>query len=256
MGEAGGCPVHGWAAYDPSGTLAPYKFFRKVCNKWGDSKYPLVPGHEIVGVVMELGSKVPESKFKVGQQVGVGCMVCSCLSCEECKLGVEQTCNKVVWTYDSVDFVDGSITKGGYSTIIIVDHKFVLKMPENLPLDAAAPLLYAGITMYSPMRYFRMDMKGTNFGLLLGADEFIISKDLDRMKAAAKSMDCILDTVAYAHSLDPYLRLLKTNGKLVTVGIPEKPLSFHARHHSIGGNTIGGIQETQEMLDFAGKHNV
>ncbi|CAK9873816.1 unnamed protein product [Sphagnum jensenii] len=202
MGEAGGCPVHGWAAYDPSGTLDPYKFFQratrpedvkikilfcgichtdlhKVRNEWGDFKYPLVPGHEIVGVVMEIGSKVPGSKFKVGQQVGVGCMVCSCLSCKECKLGVEQYCNKVVWTYDSVDFVDGSITKGGYSTIIDVDDKFVLTMPENLPLDAAPPLLCAGITVYSPMLYFGMDVKGTNFGLLLGADEFIISKDLD-----------------------------------------------------------------------------
>ncbi|KAH8943557.1 hypothetical protein BDL97_13G058200 [Sphagnum fallax] len=310
--------VTAWAAKDTSGHLAPFTFSRRatgpgdvkfkvlfcgVChsdlhqihNDWGGSQYPMVPGHEIVGEVTEVGSEV--KAFKVGEIVGVGCMVNSCQTCDPCTRHLEQYClKKVIWTYSDKDY-DGTPTQGGYSTIMVCKQEFVLKIPTNLPLDAAAPLLCAGITVYSPMKHFQMDVPGKHFGVVglgglghmavkfgkafgmtvtvfstspakekearavLGADHFIVSKDPEQMKAAAGSIDYIIDTVSASHPLDPYLSTLKLDGKLVLVGIPEKPLSIHAfsltaARRFVGGSGVGGIKETQEMLDFCGEHNI
>jgi len=318
MGEdVGANEVLGYAAKDPSGHLTPFKFTRKpagpedvtfkilycgVChsdlhqirNEWSNAKYPMVPGHEIIGTVTAVGSSV--SKFKVGDTVGVGCMVYSCQKCDSCEKGLEQYCEKVVWTYSSA-YPDGTPTQGGYSTMIIANEKFVLHIPDNLPKDAAAPLLCAGITVWSPMQYFGMNVKGGRFGLVglgglghmavqfakafgmhvtifstspkkekearevLGADDFVVSKDEKAMQAKAKSIDFIIDTVAVPHSLDPYLNTLKTNGKMCLVGLPTQPLNLMpgqltAGRKMVAGSAIGGIQETQEMLDFCGKNNI
>ncbi|EFJ29773.1 hypothetical protein SELMODRAFT_90947 [Selaginella moellendorffii] len=306
----------GWAAKDASGVLAPFKFPRRalrptdvkfkithcgIChtdlhlihNEWGSSKYPMVPGHEVVGLVTELGPGA--KKFKVGDHVGVGCMVFSCLKCDHCKHGDEQYCDKLVWTYNSEE--DGKITMGGYSGFLVADEKFVVRVPDNLPLDAAAPLLCAGITVYSPMKHFGMTQAGKNFGVVglgglghmavkfgkafgmkvtvistspskekearevLGAHNFIVSKDSAQMKKAAKTMDYILDTVSAPHPLDALLELLKIDGKLVMVGLPDKPLELPAGviifgRRSLAGSFIGSIRETQDMLDFCGKNNV
>ncbi|KAG0588411.1 hypothetical protein KC19_2G241100 [Ceratodon purpureus] len=266
----------------------------QIRNDWRGSVFPMVPGHEVVGVVKEVGSEVDD--FKVGQLIGVGCMVHSCHSCESCDNGLEQFCPKVVWTYNSVD-TDGTPTYGGYSGELVCNRKFVLRMPENLPPDAAAPLLCAGITVYSPMKHFGMTEKGKSFGLvglgglghmavkfakafglkvtifstspakekeargILGADEFILSTDKEKMKAAEKTIDYIIDTVSAVHTLDDYLALLKTNGKIILVGVPESPLQLSPTsvifgRRFVGGSLIGGVAETQEMLDFCGKNNI
>lgn len=308
--------MNGYAARDTSGHLSPFKFTRtprgpddvtfkvlfcgichsdlhQIRNEWGASKYPMVPGHEIVGTVTEVGSAV--TKFKIGDTVGVGCMVLSCLECDSCEKGLEQYCEKVIWSYNSV-YPEGDTTQGGYSNIMMADQKFVLHIPENLAKDAAAPLLCAGITVWSPMQYFGMNVKGARFGVvglgglghmavqfakafgmhvtvfstsptkekeareILGADDFVVSKDAKAMKAKAKSIDFIIDTVSAKHPMDDYLSLLKTNGKICLVGLPPNlevmPFQLTSGRRSMSGSSIGGIKETAEMLEFCGKHNI
>ncbi|KAK6923251.1 Alcohol dehydrogenase-like, C-terminal [Dillenia turbinata] len=307
----------GWAARDSSGVLSPFNFSRRatgdedvmfkvlfcgIChsdlhsikNEWGFSTYPLVPGHEIVGVVTEVGSKV--KNFKIGDKVGVGCMVGSCHSCDNCTNNLENYCPQVKLTYGST-YYDGTTTHGGYSDLMVANESFVIRMPDNLPLDAGAPLLCAGITVYSPLKYYGLDKPGMHVGVVglgglghvavkfakafgakvtvistspnkkdeaiqhLGADSFLVSHDQDQMKAALGTMDGIIDTVSAVHPLLPLLGLLTTNGKLVMVGAPDKPLELPAfpllmGRKTIGGSMIGGIKETQEMIDFAAKHNI
>ncbi|KAI9125248.1 hypothetical protein K1719_003864 [Acacia pycnantha] len=307
----------GWAARDASGVLSPFNFSRRetgekdvtfkvmycgIChsdlhmlkNEWGTSVYPLVPGHEIAGVVTEVGSKV--EKFKVGDKVGVGCLVGSCRSCESCYADLENHCPKYILTYGA-KYVDGTITYGGYSDFMVADEHFVVRIPDALPLDAAAPLLCAGITVYSPLRYYGLDKPGLHVGVVglgglghmavkfakafgakvtvistspnkkkeaiehLGADSFIVSREQDQMQAAMGTLDGIIDTVSAQHPLVPLIGLLKSNGKLVLVGAPEKPLelpafSLLAGRKMVAGSMIGGMKETQEMVDFAAKHNV
>ncbi|KAA8546672.1 hypothetical protein F0562_003097 [Nyssa sinensis] len=269
----------GWAARDPSGVLSPFKFSRRatgekdvqfkvlycgIChtdlhfvkNEWGFSMYPIVPGHEIVGIVTEVGSKV--DKFKVGDKVGVGCLVGSCRSCNDCGNNLENYCPKMILTYNSI-YSDGTVTYGGYSDIMVADEHFVARWPDNLPLDSGAPLLCAGVTTYSPLRYYGLDKPGMHVGVVglgglghvavkfakalgvkvtviststnkekeaierLGADSFLVSRDPDQMQAAAGTLDGILDTVSAPHPLLPLLGLIKNHGKLVLVGGPEKP---------------------------------
>ncbi|KAL5705473.1 cinnamyl-alcohol dehydrogenase [Ranunculus cassubicifolius] len=307
----------GWAARDPSGVLSPFNFSRRangendftmdilfcgIChsdlhsikNEWGNAKYPLLPGHEIVGVVTEVGSKV--TKFKVGDKVGIGCLVGSCRSCDTCAQDLENYCPKNVGTYNAL-YHDGTQTYGGYSNKIVVEEHFGIKIPDNLPLDGAAPLLCAGITVYSPMKYYGLSEPGMHLGIVglgglghvavkfakafgmkvtvistsigkkkeaiehLGADEFLISKDPEQMQSAMGTMDGIIDTVSATHPLMPLFGLLKTNGKLVMVGAPEKPLELYTFNlimgrKLVGGSGIGGIKETQEMIDFAAEHNI
>ncbi|CAN4126814.1 unnamed protein product [Withania somnifera] len=272
----------GWAARDTTGTLSPFKFSRRatgdndvklrilycgIChtdlhqvkNEWGFSKYPMVPGHEIVGEVTEVGSKV--EKLKVGEKAGVGCLVGSCRSCENCSNDIENYCSKAIATYCAT-YTDGTPTYGGYSDIIVVDEHFVVRVPENIPLAAAAPLLCAGITTYSPLRYFGLDKPGLHVGVVglgglghvgvkfakamglkvtvistsqskqkeaierLGADSFLISTDPDQLQASMGTMDGILDTVSANHPVLPLIGLLKTNGKLIMLGAVGKPLEL------------------------------
>ncbi|KAJ1375667.1 Polyketide synthase, enoylreductase domain [Sesbania bispinosa] len=263
-------------------------------NEWGMSIYPLVPGHEIVGIVTEVGSKV--QKFKVGDRVGVGCMVDSCRSCQNCADNLENYCPRYTLTY-SAKYVDGTTTYGGYSDSMVADENFVVGIPDGLPLDAAAPLLCAGITVYSPLRYFGLDKPGLHVGVVglgglghmavkfakafganvtvistspnkqkeaiehLGADSFLISRDNDQMQAAMGTFDGIIDTVSAVHPLLPLIGLLKSHGKLVMVGAPGKPLELPVFPLLLGrkivaGSSIGGMKETQEMIDFAAEHNV
>uniref|UniRef100_A0A2N9ES43 mannitol dehydrogenase n=1 Tax=Fagus sylvatica TaxID=28930 RepID=A0A2N9ES43_FAGSY len=278
-----------WAARDSSGQLSPLNFSRRatgekdvtfkvlycgIChsdlhmlkNEWGTSTYPLVPGHEIVGVVTEVGNKV--QKFKVGDKVGVGCMVGSCHSCDNCANHLENYCPKMILTY-AAKYYDGTTTYGGYSNIMVSDEHFVVRIPDNLPLDAAAPLLCAGITVYSPLKFYGLDKpvistspnKKKEALEHLGADSFLVSKDQDQMQAAQGTLDGIIDTVSAQHPLLPLIGLLKTQGKLVMVGAPEKPLELPIfpllmGRKLVGGSCIGGMKETQEMIDFAAKHNI
>ncbi|KAF2290601.1 hypothetical protein GH714_014645 [Hevea brasiliensis] len=265
-----------------------------VKNEWGTSTYPLVPGHEIVGVVTEVGSKV--EKFKVGDKVGVGCIVGSCHSCHNCTNNLENYCAEMILTYGA-KYYDGTITYGGYSDIMVADEHFIVRIPDTLPLDSTAPLLCAGITVYSPLKYYGLDKPGMHVGVVglgglghmavkfakgmgvkvtvistspskkqeavehLGADSFLVSHDQDQMKAAMGTMDGIIDTVSAMHPLAPLIGLLKTNGKLVLVGAPEKPLELAAfplimGRKIVGGSGTGGMKETQEMINFAAKHNI
>jgi alcohol dehydrogenase (NADP+) len=263
-------------------------------NEWHFTEYPAVPGHEIVGKVTAIGSCV--KNFKVGDTVGVGCLVDSCRTCPNCKTGLEQFCdNGMVMTYGSTDKHLGTPTLGGYSQSIVVTEGFVLRMPSNLDLAAAAPLLCAGITTYSPMRHWKvgpgkkvgivglgglghMGVKFANAfgahvvlfttspgkvadGKRLGAHEVVVSTDEAQMVAQAGSFDFILDAVSASHDINAYLNLLKRDGNLVLVGAPEKPLPVAAfpllfRRRSLSGSLIGGLPETQEMLDFCGKNNI
>ncbi|XP_022767211.1 probable mannitol dehydrogenase [Durio zibethinus] len=309
--------VFGWAARDNSGVLSPFKFSRRatgekdvafkvlycgIChsdlnmikNDWGTSVYPLVPGHEIVGEVTEVGSKV--QKFKVGDRVGVGCLVGSCHSCNDCTNNLENYCPKRILTYGA-KYHDGTITYGGYSDTMVADEHFIVRIPDNLPLDAAGPLLCAGITVYSPLRYYGLDKPDLHIGVVglgglghmavkfakafgvkvtvistssnkkkealenLGADSFLLSRDQEQLQAAIGTLDGIIDTVSAQHALMPLLGLLKTDGKLVLVGAAEKPLelpifSLILGRKLVGGSCIGGMKETQEMVDFAAKHNI
>jgi alcohol dehydrogenase (NADP+) len=265
-----------------------------VRNEWGGgTPYPIVPGHEIVGRVTKVGSAA--TKHKPGDLVGVGCMVDSDRTCPDCQAGLEQFCPNQVLTYASPDKRLGGFTYGGYSESIVVDEHFVLRVPSHLTPAGAAPLLCAGITTYSPMRHWgvgtgnkvgvvglgglgHMGVKlAHGFGahvvvfttseekkddaLRLGADEVVVSKNADEMQKQAGSFDFILDTVAADHDINAYLNLLRRDGNLTLVGAPPKPLAVAAfplilGRRSLSGSPIGGIAETQEMLDFCGKHNI
>ncbi|HYO65381.1 MAG TPA: NAD(P)-dependent alcohol dehydrogenase [Archangium sp.] len=264
-------------------------------NEWGGAIFPLVPGHEIVGRVSKVGSAV--TRFKTGDAVGVGCFVDSCRNCPSCRKGEEQYCDKgMVSTYsDRERYKDGALTHGGYSTRITVDENYVLRIPESIPLDRAAPLLCAGITTYSPLRHYglkagdkiavvglgglgHMGVKlakamgaevtvlstspsKRDDALALGATHFAATSDKATFKSLANRFDFILDTVSAAHDYNAYLNLLKVDGTMIIVGAPEAPTSLAAfplilRRRKLGGSLIGGIRETQEMLDFCAKHGV
>jgi uncharacterized zinc-type alcohol dehydrogenase-like protein len=307
----------GYAALDSKSALAPYNFSRRepgaseiaidilfcgVChtdlhmarNEWGQSVYPMVPGHEIVGRVTAAGDAV--SKFKVGDVAAVGVIVDSCRTCAPCKQGEEHFCDEgPTLTYAAPDRVDGSITMGGYASNYTVDERFAHTVPANLDLAAVAPLLCAGITTYSPLRHwkagpgkkvgivglgglghmalkfahsfgahvvqFTTSLRKKDDALRLGADEVVLSSDPDAMKAHTKSFDFILDTVSAPHSIDDYLALLKQDATMTLVGLPEIPPSFSVfnlitKRASIAGSMIGGMPETQEMLDYCGEHNL
>lgn len=313
--------VHGYAAQQATSPLVPFDFERRnlrpndvqidilycgVChsdlhtarNEWKTTIYPFVPGHEIVGKVLQVGSEVKD--LKKGDVVAVGCMVDSCRTCNNCKEGLEQYCNEeTIFTYNSRDRHDKSVTYGGYSTQIIVDRAFILHVPKEFKetdYPGVAPLLCAGITTYSPLKHWKVG-KGSRVGVVglgglghmaiklahamgahvvlfttsaskvqdakrLGANEVVLSKNEEDMKKHIGSFDFILDTVAASHNLDPFLQLLKRDGTLCLVGAPEFPhpsptinqLIFKRRQ--IAGSLIGGIKETQEMLDFCAKHHI
>ncbi len=263
-------------------------------NEWHGTVYPAVPGHEIVGRVTKVGDHV--SKFNVGDLVGVGCMVDSCRTCESCREGLEQYCEKGnVQTYNGHEKYLNRQTFGGYSEGIVVDEDFVLRIPDNLDPAATAPLLCAGITTYSPLRHWNVG-PGKQVGIVgigglghmgvkiakamgahvvvittsktkvddarrLGADEVILSTDREQMKNHAGTLHFILDCVSAAHDINAYLGLLKRDGSLTLVGAPENPLpvapfSLIPQRRSFSGSLIGGIRETQEMLDFCGQHDI
>ncbi len=310
-------PTLSYAAQSADSSLAPFSFERRdpgptdvaieilycgVChsdlhqarNEWGGSLYPMVPGHEIVGRVTAVGSEV--KKFKTGDLAAIGCMVDSCRNCENCQDGLEQYCDSgATFTYNSPDKHSDGPTFGGYSTDIVADEAFVLRVPEGLDLAATAPLLCAGITTYSPLRHWKvgpgqkvgivglgglghMGVKiaralgaevvlfttspgKVEDGLRLGAHEVVISKDPAAMKAHRRSFDFILDTVSANHDLNAYLALLKRDGTLTLVGAPENPapvsaFSLIGGRKSLAGSAIGGIAETQEMLDFCAEHGI
>ncbi len=266
-------------------------------NDWGGTVYPAVPGHEIVGKVISIGSDV--TKFKVGDLVAVGCMVDSCRTCHSCEQDLEQFCeNGFTGTYNGKDkYFDHTRTFGGYSESVIVDEHFVLSLPDNLDMAAAAPLLCAGITTWSPLKHWNvtenskvavvglgglghMAIKlakglGAEVSLFsrtpgktqdakdLGADHVIISTDESSMKSVFNKFDLIIDTVPYEHDINPYMQTLTVNGTLVLVGfigdfendsVSTKPMIYKRR--SVAGSLIGGIKETQEMLDFCGEKNI
>jgi uncharacterized zinc-type alcohol dehydrogenase-like protein len=311
--------AHAYAAQSATTPLAPFSFERReptardvaidilycgVCHsdlhtarsEWGPTIYPCVPGHEIVGRVRAVGADV--SKFKVGDLVGVGCMVDSCQHCQPCADGLEQYCdNGMTGTYQSEEQVSRANTLGGYSDHIVVFEKFVLKVThDEKDLAAVAPLLCAGITTYSPLRHWKVG-PGHKVGIVglgglghmgvkiaaalgahvvlfttspgksadalrLGAKEVVVSKNADEMKAHLNSFDFILNTVAVPHDLDPFIRLLKIDGTLTLVGAPSTPhpspgvFGLITKRRSIAGSMIGGIPETQEMLDFCAEHNI
>lgn len=268
----------------------------QVRNEWSSvmpTVYPCVPGHEIVGRVVEVGAAV--SKFKAGDLAAVGCMVDSDGTCPECHAGFEQFCSNVTLTYNFPDKHLGGVTYGGYSDSIVVDERFVLRVPEHLEPAGAAPLLCAGITTYSPMRHWGVT-QGKKVGVVglgglghmavkfahalgahvvvfttspdkrddalrLGADEVVLSRDGNAMQAHTGSFDFILDAVSADHDINAYIQLLRRDGNLTLVGAPEKPLPVSAfglifARRSLSGSLIGGIAETQEMLDFCGRHNI
>jgi len=310
----------GYAASEANALLGPFSFERReplehdvvidikycgIChsdihqarNEWSDYQdeciFPMVPGHEIAGVVSAVGGKV--TKYKVGDKVGVGCFVDSCRTCPECRHGVEQYCSvATIWTYNGRD-KKGAPTYGGYSERIIVDENYVLRMPGNLPLEACAPLLCAGITLYSPLKHWKagpgkkvaivgmgglghMDVKlahalGAEVTVLsqslskqadgkrFGASHYYATSDSETFTKLAGHFDLIINTVSATVDWNQYLDLLKLDGIMVLVGLPEKDIpvgafSLTARRRSLAGSQIGGIREIQEMLDFCGKHNV
>jgi uncharacterized zinc-type alcohol dehydrogenase-like protein len=264
-------------------------------NEWHNTIYPCVPGHEIVGRVLKVGSSV--KKFKAGDLAAVGCMVDSCGECENCKIGLEQYCLTFpTFTYNGEDkHKTAAMTYGGYSESIIVDESFALRVPANLDLAATAPLLCAGITTYSPLKHWKAG-PGKKVGIVglgglghmgvkfaramgahvtlfttspgkaedakrLGAHEVVVSKDAEQMKKQTSSFDFILDAVSAEHDINAYLSLLKLDGTLTIVGAPEKPLpvgvfNLLLPRRNFAGSAIGGIAETQEMLDFCSKHNI
>ncbi|NTX10686.1 NAD(P)-dependent alcohol dehydrogenase [Myxococcus sp. CA056] len=310
-------PVLGYAAQDAKSPLAPFNFERRepgpddvqfdvqycgICHsdlhqardEWGGSIFPMVPGHEIIGRVTRVGANV--KKFKVGDSVGVGCMVDTCRTCHACKQGLQQYCERgPTYTYNSRERESQQPTQGGYSSALVVDQAYVLRVPENLDPAAAAPLLCAGITTWSPLKHWnvkagqRVGVVGLGglghmgvkfaraFGahvivfshtdkkkqdaLRLGAHEVVVSSNEAEMKAREGTLDFVLDTVSAAHDINAYLRLLRIDGSLVLVGVPEKPLPVQpfaliGQRRNFSGSSIGGIQETQDMLDFCGEHGV
>lgn len=307
-----------YAAIDAASPLAPFTFERRaprdndvaidilfcgVChsdlhqarNDWQNSIYPMVPGHEIIGRVKAVGKDV--KKFKEGDLVGVGCMVDSCQHCPDCADGLEQFCQEgMTQTYNGLERDGKTIAQGGYSDHIVVREEFVLRVPDNLSPAAAAPLLCAGITTYSPLRHWKVG-KGDKVGIVglgglghmgvkiaramgahvvvfttspnkkedalrLGAHEVVVSKNEAEMTAHTGSFDFILNTVAASHNLDPFVNLLKRDGTLTLVGAPDHPhpaptvFGLIMGRKSIAGSLIGGIAETQEMLDFCADHNI
>jgi uncharacterized zinc-type alcohol dehydrogenase-like protein len=313
-------PINAYAAHAATKPLAPFDITRReplandvvidilfcgVChsdlhmarNEWKGfpTVYPVVPGHEIIGRVTSVGKGV--KRFRAGDHAAVGCMVDSCRSCPNCAEGLEQYCDReLILTYNSPDKHSGGMTYGGYSTQIVVDEHFVLRVPPTLDLAGAAPLLCAGITTYSPLRHWKVG-KGSKVGIVglgglghmgvkfssafgaetvlfttspgkiadakrLGAHDVVISRNPDEMMKHAGSFDFILDTVAVSHELDAYLNLLKRDGTLCLVGAPDHPhpspevMGLIFRRRRIAGSAIGGIRETQEMLDFCGAHHI
>jgi len=306
----------GYAANAAKATLQPYSFERRdprerdvvidiqycgICHsdihqardEWGGSIFPMVPGHEIAGTVAAVGSGV--TRYKIGDKVGVGCFVDSCRTCVQCRKGLEQYCSVgLVLTYNGREH-DGTPTMGGYSERIVVDEDYVLRLPDNLPLDACAPLLCAGITLYSPLMHWHAG-PGTNVAIIglgglghmgvklahalgaevtvlshslrkredgkrLGADHFFATSDAETFKKLQSHFDLIISTVSAEMDWNQYLNLLRVDGSMVVVGIPDKqipvgafPLVFGRR--SLAGSLIGGIRETQEMLDFCGQHGI
>lgn len=309
--------VKSFAAKDASTPLVEYEFERRepnetdvelevhycgICHSdihtargdWGEVEYPCVPGHEIVGVVTRVGHKV--TKHKIGDKVGVGCMVNSCGECDACNRGFENSCfNGPTWTYSSEDPVDGTDTKGGYSTHVIAPEHFVLPLPDNLDMAHAAPLLCAGITTYSPLRHWKVGagMKvgiiglgglghmGVKYAVAMGAEVWVITTTPDKeaaaksygatgivvstddadMTSAAHKFDFLLDTIPKAHDLTPYLELLNIHGTICLVGPIEPMPSYHSSdvisgQKSIAGSGIGSIEETAEMLAYSAEHNI
>jgi uncharacterized zinc-type alcohol dehydrogenase-like protein len=264
-----------------------------VRGEWGQGMFPMVPGHEIVGVAKKVGEKV--TMIKVGEPVGVGCFVDTCRSCECCKKDLDSYCNKKVLTYNS-KFPDGTLTYGGYSDIIVVDENYVLRLPKNLPLDATAPLLCAGITMFSPLKHWNagpgkkvaimglgglghiavkiaramgaevtvlsQSMKKKDDAIKLGAHHYYATSEAATFEALKGKFDLILNTVSVDLDANLYMNLLAVDGSFVFLGVPEKQdvnlkvgaLVFMRK--TVSGSLIGGIKETQEMLDFCGKHNI
>lgn len=266
----------------------------QVRNEWGGSSFPMVPGHEIVGKVTRVGSNV--KKHKVGDAVGVGCFIDSCRQCEPCKQGLEQYCDKGMnQTYNGVEKDGKTPTYGGYSTKIVVDENYVVNIPSNIPLDKAAPLLCAGITTYSPLRHWNIK-KGDKVAVVglgglghmavkianamgaevtvlstsdkkeadskrLGATNFANTKKEETFKKYNRYFDFMINTVSAIIEIDKYLDLLKLDGSMVVVGAPDQPYAVNAfplitKRRNIAGSMIGGIKETQEMLDFCGTHNL
>ena len=308
-------PVKGYAARSATSALAPFAFERRevrpkdvlidflycgIChsdlhvvrNEWGRSNYPLVPGHEIVGKVIDKGRRA--RRFKKSDLVAVGCYVDSCRKCSNCKGGLQQYCTGgLVLTYNSYEKDGKTRTQGGYSTKIVVDEDYVLKVPAKLPLENTAPLLCAGITTYSPLRYWKVG-KGHNVAVLglgglghmavkfasafgakvtvlsgspnkqrdakrMGAADFVLTSDTDKTQRLSNRFDFIVDTVSAEHDLDFYLSLLRTNGVMICVGLPSgeeqlSPFNLVVGRRSIAGSLIGGLPETQEMLNYCGRN--
>jgi len=306
----------GYAALGPRSPLVPFTFERRtpgahdvaieiqfcgICHsdihqtrdEWANSTFPMVPGHEIAGIVSAVGGSV--TKFKVGDRVGVGCIVDSDGTCHDCRVGLEQFCPNGVYTYNSLEQDGVTPTQGGYSERIVVSENFVLRIPDELPLDAAAPLLCAGITTYSPLRHWHAGPGGKvavlGLGGLghmavklahamraevsvlshspakagdarrLGADEFHVLEGDAAFESLARHFDLIINTVSAEMDLSPYLRLLRRDGTMALVGLPEKPIAIEpfalvGGRHSLAGSSIGGIPETQEMLDFCALHGI
>lgn len=310
-------PAKGYAAQSATEPLAPFSFERRdlrahdvqleilycgVCHsdlhtvrsEWGPSAYPCVPGHEIIGRVTNVGAHV--TKFKVGDLAGIGCLVDSCQECSNCKQGLEQYCQQgATFTYNSPDRIDGTNTLGGYSNTIIAKDEFVLLVSDRLQIEGVAPLLCAGITTYSPLRYWKVG-KGHKVGILglgglghmavkfavsfgaevtmlstspakeadarrLGAHRFALTKNPEQLKDLNNYFDFIIDTVSAPHDYNFYLNMLNTGGTMICVGAPPEPaqvLGFNLifNRRSIGGSLIGGLLETQEMLDYCAEHNI
>lgn len=311
--------AHGYAARSATGKLVPFNFERRevgasdvlidilycgICHsdvhkarsEWGPSNYPIVPGHEIVGRVSRVGSKV--RRFKKGDIAGVGCMVDSCRKCEACRADAEYDClneEGTVWTYDSEDRHTGTRTYGGYSDRIVVDEAFVLRISPKVNLAATAPLLCAGTTTYTPLKHWKVG-RGQLVGIIglgglghiavklanslgakvivlttskgkakdarrLGASKAIVTTDKNAMKSYRARFDFILDTASAVHDMNAYLPLLKRDGKMVLVGLPDRalqvmPFSLVSGHHVLAGSGLDGIKGTQEMLDYCAKHGI
>lgn len=311
-------PAQAYAAFDPKSPLGPFSFSRRapgprdvqveilfcgVCHsdlhtarsEWQGTTYPVVPGHEILGRVVRVGAQV--TKFKAGDIAAVGCMVDSCRTCPDCRDGLEQYCQgPATFTYNGPDKHLGGVTYGGYSTGIVVDQDFVLRVSDKLDPAGAAPLLCAGITTWSPLKHWNVG-PGTKVGVgglgglghmgvklahalgahvvlftgspgktadarRLGADEVVVTRHADEVGKHANTLDFILNTVSAQHNLDVYLNLLKRDGTMCLVGAPEHPhpspsvMAMIFRRRALAGSLIGGIRETQEMLDFCADHNI
>lgn len=307
----------GYAAFDSHSPLAPFTFQRReigehdigfeithagICHsdihqvreEWGPSLYPMVPGHEIVGVVSEVGSGV--KKFKAGDRIGVGVFIDSCRSCNNCQRGLEQYCrNGMTGTYNGYERDGKTIAFGGYSNYFVINERYAVTIPGNLDLAGVAPLLCAGITLYSPIRHWKVG-KGSRVGVMglgglghmgvkfaaalgadvtvfshslgkredalcMGANHFVLTKENDWNKDLIKSFDLVLNTVSAELDIDPYLQLLDTDATMVIIGLPGKPYEVRAGtmlsgRRNLAGSMIGGMPELQEMLDFCGKHSI